>query len=256
MRTNSGWANWRKFRSVFVPVVQTFIDQHGYTPRSRELGACGHQKLVSAAFHHYRGYLRVLRLCGFPPPPRKRRPRTTPRPEKLSTSRWGYWNDDQRCLSVLCRSYSIYTAWHIMPPTTAIKGQHRGMMANLMRRYKTWPAAATALGLLPWEANKRFRRLALCVIEAWGLYRSLGRWPIAKECSSSLRNLRYERAGRTWETALCVSLPSPIQKRLMVSGYQHLLWLRRHLPVATADHQRLLRSLRPLKLSNSHRSLA
>jgi hypothetical protein len=143
-----------------------------------------------------------------------------------------------------------------MPPTTAIKSQHCGLKANLMRRYKTWSAAATALGLLPWEANKRYRRQALCVIEAWHLHRSLGRWPIAKECSSALRRLRYERSGLTWETALCVTLPSPIQKRLMVSGYQHLLWLRRHLPAAADNHQCFLRSLRPLSPTNIHHSSA
>lgn len=256
MRTNSGWANWRKFRSVFVPVIQAFIDQYCYTPRSRELAACGHQKLVSATFHHYHGYLRALRLCGFPPPPRNHRPRKKPRPVRTGGSRWGIWNDDQRCKETLVRCYSTYTSWQVMPPTTALKHQHRGLMANVMRRYKTWEGAAIALGFLPWAPTRRYRRQALCIIEAWGLQRQLGRWPIARECSSALRKIRYNRTGLNWETALCIPLPAPIQKRLMITGYQHLLWLRKHRPEVATRHEQLLRSLRPTGLDASDHSSA
>ncbi len=226
---------FESFRVLAWPIIHDFVRTTGQPPYQTWLRKNGLGWIVYASDKHYGGYHRSLRRLGFKPPIRPMIQQPGKRPQ-------GYWSSDKNILTELRRTFPDELAWDTMPSVHMIQAKLPGLGSRILH-VESIVSMSRRLGLLTFYPGNRARRRTEGIIWLLDFYERTGRWPIARECPSSVRGYRYVK-GMTWHD-FCrpKGMPRASLLRLINRFHQHRAWLRDHRPEKMLVRQRVLNHL-------------
>ncbi len=227
-QTGTGYADPVFFRTEFKRVVSELTEKLKRTPSRREMQAAGFWGLLAATHRNHGGYVYNLRLHGYLVRPGQQRP-----PK-------GQWHSMRAQLGALHHHFPEYLRLKIMPPSTMIRVKCPGLVRYWLDRKVKWPEVARRFRLADWKHVATQVGYLQAAREALNLYRKLGRWPRADECSHRLRGIRF-RHKTSWKQALTrKDLYLPLLEELIGHWREHVRWIELNQPEHAPERRRFL----------------